>query len=596
MSTPIINSQMDAILSTVGDINTDLSALKTQAKNLTVKNGTYPEMAAGEIATSMGFTDEAPYLFRKTPNGVRETPTLIGGTVAWNQLASPSATWNKTGGTTSVTDDVCTFTASASNQQAYKSMSATANRVYVCAITFKTTTASNLIMARVAGTNITSTATTSPQTVIKLVKPSQGGTITIGVRDERTSGWDSIECKWVQFIDLTLAFGSAIADYLYTLESGTAGAGIAKLKEWGFLDKPYYAYDAGSLQSVNVSEHKTTGKNQLERTIASATIGAEGGIANSSSYYCKVARIISGVTYYTDSVLVGYYTSNPSKGDNSYDGTRHSISGSFTAPINGYAVLRYPNSNTEPYCYFVNDSTYEPYTAHTYALDSSLTLRGIPKLDASNNLYYDGDEYTSDGKVVRKYAEDNIFANIAWNYNAQRECWIIDSNSKATLAARIKCPSAATELANVVISGYQLLTQNTFYNGTPSTLPDKAFALSTDGGGYFKDSSITSTSYNGCASVTTALVAVYKKNTPTEETAEGFTSPQICDPNGTEQYTDYGVAQGTRDVAIPVGQNTEYMSDLKTPLEDIVGTIPTADGTYALKVTIASGVPTFSWV
>lgn len=39
----------------------------------------------------------------------------------------------------------------------------------------------------------------------------------------------------------------------------------------------------------------------------------------------------------------------------------------------------------------------------SYQLDSSVTLRGIPKLDANNNLYYDGDEYESNGNVTRKY-------------------------------------------------------------------------------------------------------------------------------------------------------------------------------------------------
>ena len=49
------------------------------------------------------------------------------------------------------------------------------------------------------------------------------------------------------------------------------------------------------------------------------------------------------------------------------------------------------------------DGEYEPYTEHEYAL-SDITLRGIPKLDASNNLYYDGDTYESDGTVTRRYA------------------------------------------------------------------------------------------------------------------------------------------------------------------------------------------------
>ena len=39
----------------------------------------------------------------------------------------------------------------------------------------------------------------------------------------------------------------------------------------------------------------------------------------------------------------------------------------------------------------------------SYALDDNLELRGIPKLDSNNELYYDGDIYQSDGTVTRKY-------------------------------------------------------------------------------------------------------------------------------------------------------------------------------------------------
>ena len=38
-----------------------------------------------------------------------------------------------------------------------------------------------------------------------------------------------------------------------------------------------------------------------------------------------------------------------------------------------------------------------------YALDSNLELRGILRIDASNNLYYDGDIYTPDGNVSRVF-------------------------------------------------------------------------------------------------------------------------------------------------------------------------------------------------
>lgn len=56
--------------------------------------------------------------------------------------------------------------------------------------------------------------------------------------------------------DLTLMFGSTIADYVYSLEQSTAGSGIAWLKSYGFFSEDYYAYDSGSLKSVQVSEKK----------------------------------------------------------------------------------------------------------------------------------------------------------------------------------------------------------------------------------------------------------------------------------------------------------------------------------------------------
>ena len=60
----------------------------------------------------------------------------------------------------------------------------------------------------------------------------KGGTRSLGSSNGSaitglTSGTDIV-------IDLTLLLGSSLADYLYTLESGSAGAGVAMLKKWGF--------------------------------------------------------------------------------------------------------------------------------------------------------------------------------------------------------------------------------------------------------------------------------------------------------------------------------------------------------------------------
>lgn len=63
-----------------------------------------------------------------------------------------------------------------------------------------------------------------------------------------TSGSDMV-------IDLTQMFGSTIADYIYSLETSTAGAGVSLFKS--LFPKDYYPYNSGELMSVKTSAHKT---------------------------------------------------------------------------------------------------------------------------------------------------------------------------------------------------------------------------------------------------------------------------------------------------------------------------------------------------
>jgi hypothetical protein len=51
---------------------------------------------------------------------------------------------------------------------------------------------------------------------------------------------------------------------------------------------------------------------------------------------------------------------------------------------------------------------------------------------------------------------------------------------------------------------------------------------------------------------------IYELATPTTLSASPYTNPQETAVGGTEEFVDYLVEQGTRDVAIPVGHQTEY--------------------------------------
>lgn len=84
---------------------------------------------------------------------------------------------------------------------------------------------------------------------------------------------------------------------------------------------------------------------------------------------------------------------------------------------------------------------------------------------------------------------------------------------------------------------------------------------------------------------------VYSANASTE-TADPYTAIQVCDPNGTEEWTD------ERTVQIPVGNVTKYHANLKEKLEDLptIPSAPSANGTYTLKATVSGGTVTYQWV
>jgi hypothetical protein len=142
----------------------------------------------------------------------------------------------------------------------------------------------------------------------------------------------------------------------------------------------------------------------------------------------------------------------------------------------------------------------------------------------------------------------------------------------------------------------------------------------TDGYLYIRDDAYTTA--DDFKSAMSGVYLVYELAEPTTEQAEPFQSPQVVDDFGTEEYVDYGVEQGTRDVSIPVGHETQYPANLVdklqrlpnlpnangdyivrynnnqaayVPLESKYPSPPSEDGTYKLTVTVADGEATYSW-
>ena len=473
---------------------------------------------AEQLVATVGVQDKVPYLFRSSGGsadiGDREVDTVVGGTVAWNQL---------------VNTDSETVTV-ASGHKYFASLSG-----------------------------------------VKSIGVSDGTPISV------TGGTDNV-------IDLTLAFGSAIADYISTLETATPGAGVAWFR--ALFPKPYYAYDAGELMSVQAASHSTTGFNQWDEETESGYLDLNDGTEKALNTLIRMknyVQILPNTVYYlkcgsvaTNVFRICWYDADKKYISNS--SAANKTNNTTTTPANAYFMRAYFANYGTTYkndiCINLHwdgerDGEYEPYVKHVYPLDSSLILRGMPKLDGNNKLYYDGDTYESDGTVTRKYGEL--------------------SNQTGAIGDTITLTGAKSDLTEIICSEGRLADIGTISGVT-----------------------LTLTKAISGASI------VYELEESTTETAAPYQNPQIVDDFGTEQYVD----AGNRDVEIPVGHDTFYRQNLRAKLEMAPGSpdsngdylvrhnngqnsyvayasplpaMPAEDGAYTLKGTVSDGTAELSW-
>lgn len=362
---------------------------------------------------------------------------------------------------------------------------------------------------------------------------------------------------WFDAIDLTQMFGSATANYIFTLEQNEGGSGLAWIRSYGFLTKDHYAYNTGSLLSVKTSGKKVSGFNLYNSTSGTAKlIGGQ---------QCQITG-----TY----TLLAYEDINGNAETITPDGN-----GKFT-PTNDGTLSVMGGNATDTCVHFVwdgeRDGEFEPYEATTYACDN-IDLHGIVKKDTSNNLYYDGDEYASDGTVTRKYG--------------------VLVEQTGAIGDTITLTGFDTNATDIITSAGHLADVGTI-SGDVLTLD---------------------------AALTDAVI-VYPLATPTTESATAFTEYQKCDNWGTEEWLD------GRTEEMPAGHNTDYLPDLKAKLEtapenpsldgyyvmkrdgganayyslsswlsangykaSVIPAPPAEDGAYTLTVAVADGTATYSW-
>lgn len=595
------------------------SALEDYAK----VDGSYSSLTAGnaeQLVSTVGVNDKTPYLFRTTGGSADvgdrvKLSEITGGTVAWNQLVTTARRAES-----ATPDGTHTFSTSS------VTVSTKANHVYFIAMTVKNynggKTLRGYCQINAAYGMPAQDLTGTSKAFAWLCKSSTGSaSINYGLSNFDTADKLTSADAWTrddtQVFDLTAMFGSTIADYIYGLEQNTAGAGVAWFKK--LFPKDYYAYDAGSLLSVKTTAHKEVGFNQWDEEWKLGYYNVNTGVSGVSNsqircknkikvvpnttYYIKTSGVLWILEYDADDIYLNKYIPKTNQVFTTSANTQY---------IRFYALSTYGTTYKHDICINLHwdgerDGEYEPYEEHTYPLDD-VELRGIPKLDVNNNLYYDGDSYAPDGTVTRKYGIVDLGT---LTYTQNSGAW------RATISDRKYAGSGGGYIDSIIV-GYA-------YDYNLGS--DMTYAFSTSNNGYVWFRNDTYTTADAFKNAMSGVYFVYELATSTTETADPYQETQVCNDFGTEEFVD------ERTVPMPVGNSALYQANLRAKLEmapdspdggdgDYIvrqtdglneyvavssnSTIsglstrcpacPTdTDGTFVLKATVSSGAVTYAW-
>lgn len=538
----------------IAELKSEVSALPTDGVVANSK----------QLLSENGTDNTEPYTFRAVPvNADRaELDAVVGGTVAWNQLAGYSAP------TTPTTINGVTFTPNGDGSVTV-SGTATAQTTYNYGVRVSCPSNHKRLMKGCPSGGSASTyrfkdgyasASDTGNGLIEVVN-SDYSVVQIVI----ANGYTANNLKFTpQIFDLTQMFGSTIADYIYSLEQSTAGAGVAFFRK--LFPKDYYPYDAGTLKSVeSVSSHDMVGFNQWDEEWENGRFNLTTGEKSSDNGLASKNKInvFPNTTYYANcgvgygsTLVLLYYDAD--ENFISYD-IKYSPKISFTTPNNArylnfnlqtsFAVNTYNHDICINLSDPVKNGTYEPYVKHSYPLDGDVTLRGIPKL-ADGKLSYDGDRYLPDGTVKRRYGIVDL-GTLTWTYRTDVTTPIFSSNL-STYAKR----GSARQAAPIACAAYTPVTsENVSQSGY-----DKSIAISADGYRVYVQNS-TYTSAETFKTAMSGVYLVYELATLTTETADPYQSLQVCDPNGTEEFVSTGI--------VPVGHETRYPENLRAKIEGL---------------------------
>lgn len=616
---------------TDGEVTED--SLAEVLKNYAEINGYYDEMTAGsaeQLLSTQFVEDSVPYNFRTSGGskdiGDRELDEIVGGTIAWNQLVT-IPTVDKSFEKNGITG--------VDNRDGSYSFSGTATATtyvsFIGQFQNRMVNGHKYIVLGMNNKDVYLNDSYSGKFDTKANKVfaysnANNARVEFGIKVE--NGAEVNETIKPQMFDLTLMFGITIAGHVYSLEQAEAGKGVTFFKS--LFPKDYYEYNGGEQMSVKTSAHEMVGFNQWDEEWVNGYYNQSNGefVSNANFVACKnKIPVFPNTAYFVNINAIHQVLWYDANEQFISANTSMTIPKEYTSPANARYMAFYIGGNygttyKGDACINLSwsgwrNGEYEHYVKHTYPL-SPVELRGIPKLDANNNLCYEGDTYAHDGTVTRKYGVKQMTASYLRGlgesmigYYATPISYI---GSVPSIWVRNFLYPQQDNSVGIVEGGCKVLTNRFIASCNNTQIFSSQYRIYLGVG-----SNITSVAdfiayVQALEDAGSGLYVVYELAEPTEETATPYDEVQLVDDFGTERYVD------ERAVAIPVGHNTKYPANLRDKLQhlpdlaDVDGAYlirqtnkkmtldlfripkaPTTDGTYTLKATVSGGTPTYTW-
>lgn len=541
-------------------------------------------------------TDKTPFLTRQTlnPTGfssyVREK--LIGCSVAWNQLVNGNfENYTKTSGSTiTKSGDTYTFTKSGTQSIMYdKEANVVVPIGHKILIIFKGLTTS-VYASLVRSNSNTTDLLINPDTPYLIHQVANNDVYGFGLYLNANLA-SSVSWKTYQCIDLTLAFGSTIADYLYGLSDN---GGITKLRDMGCPIDSYTAY-GNYLVSSKTSGKKIVGFNlfdeKWEASSANVAVGSKIKVLPNTTYYGKFfnlsqlqsSRALYFAEYDKDDNLVS--ANNCTVASPQYSFTTKSNTAYVKPQVNHGGDISNINSITFNCCLNLYKNTgipkngdYEPYSTTTYSLGND-ELRG--KFDLVNNeIVASGDVKESNGKITRNWFTDINLGDLTWMGfgSSYPNCFYATITGGINSASNTGSNKGVCAKYTVVAKDITALADKECTFGSRNVYANEGSIMLKD------------TAYSDAATLKTSLSGLYAtcaKQTPTTVQSTPFADPMSLVGATTEEYID------TRDIPCPVGAERQYMGQS----EDIIPipSTPQSDGVWVQKCYVSGGKAHYVW-